>query len=83
MTRKWLKPIKAYHRGEFFGERSLEYDEVRAGKAICTQDNTVVMSLIRDDYQKFVVKIRKKTEANVIGFLKGLPMFASWPTKAL
>ena len=83
LNKKWLKPVKHYTRGQFFGERSLEnQDEVRAGTAICTQD-TVVMSLIREDYQKFVVKIRKKNEANVTDFLRCLPMFATWPTKAL
>ena len=58
MVTKWLKPMVKYKHGESFGERSLEPDVVdyRAGTARCLSD-CVLMSLGKDDYKRFVLKI--------------------------
>lgn len=81
---EWLKPIRKYTKWESFGERSLEPDIVdyRAGTAVCLTD-CQLMSLGKEDYKRFVLKIEQKHQMNVNTFLKTLPFFSFWPTKQL
>lgn len=56
--------------------------DYRAGSAICTKDATVLV-LSKEDYQKFILKIKLKQQADLNVFLKTLPYFRTWPTKWL
>ena len=81
---KWLKPANfSYSRGGTFGERSLLADlDRRAGSAVCLE-NCTLMSLVKEDYKRFVMKIELKQQAHVNAFLKTLAFFKKWPTKWL
>ena len=41
------------------------------------------MTLVKEDYRRFVMKLEVKKQALVNAFLKPLPFFAAWPAKWL